>query len=41
MLGDVNYGNVGADARLDFVIGPAVNEASRIERLCDALDAIS
>jgi adenylate cyclase len=32
-VGHVNYGNVGADARLDFtVIGPAVNEASRIGR---------
>ncbi|MBZ6077094.1 adenylate/guanylate cyclase domain-containing protein [Microvirga puerhi] len=37
--GDVFYGNIGAGSRLDFtVIGPAVNEVSRMEALCGALD---
>jgi adenylate cyclase len=37
-VGTVQYGNVGTDTRLDFtVIGPAVNEAARIEVLCKEL----
>ena len=37
-VGKVLYGNVGTDTRLDFtVIGPAVNEAARIELLCKEL----
>jgi len=38
-LGDVMYGNVGSPDRLDFtVVGPAVNEVSRIEAMCGSLD---
>jgi len=37
-VGEILYGNVGAVDRLDFtVIGPAVNEVSRIETLCEPL----
>ena len=37
-IGDVIYGNIGSDSRLDFtVIGPAVNLTARIESLCRQL----
>jgi adenylate cyclase len=38
-IGEVFYGNVGSRDRLDFtVVGPAVNEASRIVGLCRSVD---
>jgi adenylate cyclase len=38
-LGDVLFGNVGSEDRLDFtVVGPAVNEVSRIAAMCRSVD---
>jgi adenylate cyclase len=38
-VGKVFYGNVGSRERLDFtVLGPAVNEASRIAAMCRSVD---
>jgi len=38
-LGELLYGNLGSPRRLDFtVLGPAVNEAARMETLCGSLD---
>ncbi len=37
-IGDLLYGNIGIPERLDFtVIGPAANEAARLEALCKTL----
>jgi adenylate cyclase len=38
-VGEVFYGNIGSRDRLDFtVIGPAVNEASRIAAMCRSVE---
>jgi len=38
-IGDVFYGNIGSNERLDFtVVGPAVNETSRIASMCRSVD---
>jgi adenylate cyclase len=38
-VGEVFYGNIGSKDRLDFtVVGPAVNEVSRIAAMCRSVD---
>ena len=38
-IGTVFYGNIGSKERLDFtVVGPAVNEVSRIATMCRTVD---
>ena len=40
-VGEVFYGNVGSRERLDFtVLGPAVNEASRVAAMCRSVDQL-
>jgi adenylate cyclase len=38
-VGEVFYGNIGSEDRLDFTaVGPAVNEVSRISSMCRSVD---
>jgi adenylate cyclase len=38
-IGEVFYGNIGSDERLDFtVVGPAVNEVARIAAMCQSVE---
>jgi adenylate cyclase len=38
-VGEMFYGNIGSEDRLDFtVVGPAVNEVSRIASMCRSVD---
>ena len=38
-VGEVFFGNVGSDQRLDFtVVGPAVNEVARIAAMCRSVE---
>lgn len=38
-VGEVFYGNIGSEDRLDFtVVGPAVNEVSRIASMCRSIE---
>lgn len=38
-VGEVFYGNIGSEERLDFtVVGPAVNEVSRIASMCRSIE---
>jgi adenylate cyclase len=38
-VGEVFYGNIGSEDRLDFTaVGPAVNEVSRIASMCNSID---